>query len=533
MAAATDVTPFTTAAEFWGDLPTWVDSIDGQRLASYVTYQNMYFNETTAFRLIMRNDDGSPLYLPKPRVVVDTTAHYLLKGLRIHLADPEKNAEMDLFMTDFFNRERFYSRFHIAKHAGVIRGDWVMHLTADPLKPEGSRISLTSVDPAWYFPELDPDDVERRTGAKLVQPTVHPDDPTKTVLKVLRYWYNLDPATGARLDQLVWRQEDVWEVDNWMDPKKAKKVNVLLPPEPLPTDITQIPLYHFKNAEFDGFEFGNSELKGFERIFQGMNQAITDEELSLALAGLGVYATDAGRPRDENGNETDWVVVPGTVWEMPGATMVKRLEGITSVKPVLDHIEFIDGATNQATGTSDVALGNIDVNTAESGIALAIKFIPTLAKIEHRDTSGIEVLTQLWYDWKFWVKAYEAKDFTATEIIVSIGEKLPINRPKVFEELNALYDRKIISAEYYRERLHAILDYDFPDNIAQQIIDEQTAVAKAMLEVQVDQFGNPPTPNNSGPGGRKVGAGDTLPPSQTTTSNNKNGASQAPGKPGP
>lgn len=515
-----NTTPWSTVKDQISSVPTWAGKYDGERIAAYKAYQDMYFSEQDAFELIKRNEDGSSLYIPKPKMIVDTTAHYLMKGMRVGVADPKKNVELQTVIDTFCKRERFYSRFEVAKLAGVIRGDYVFHLTADPTKEEGSRLSLNSVDPAAYFPEFDTDDLEKRTGAKLVQMEAHPDDDTKTVVRVLRYWHEYDDL-GVKTSPLVWRTEVVMEMEGWNNPEKAKVVKTVIAPSTLPTDITVIPLYHFKNAEFDGFEFGNSELKGYERIFQGINQAMSDVEISLALVGLGVYATDAGRPKDSQGREVDWIVSPGTVWEMPGATMVKRLEGISSVTPVKDFVDLLSDSLLGASGTSSVALGDVEVDVAESGIALALKFQPTLAKIEYRDKAGVEVLTQMWYDWKFWWKAYESQDFTAIDIIITLGDKLPINRSKSIEELNNLLDRGIISKQYYRDQLTLLFGMIFPETIAQDIIDEKVTEAKAMLEVAQEQMGTgEDDPNIEGPGGRKVGSGDTL-PAKENQSNNK------------
>lgn len=516
MVRTKDTTPYSTAAPFMGPKEAWIsDEYNGERISAYKFYQDLYWSEDEVLQLIRRNEDGRGVYIPKPKTIVDTTAHYLLKGLNVAVIDSEKNKELQAFIDSFVARERFYSRFQIAKLAGVTRGDWVFHITANPTKPEGSRISWNSVDPACYFPEFDTDDLEKRTGAKLVEQFLDPIDPNKVFLKVLRYWQEYDDE-GNRVSDLVWREEAVYEAKEWDIPEKAIKVRQILQPAPLPPDITTIPLYHFKNAEWDGFDFGNSELKGYERIFQAIDQAISDEEIALALVGLGVYATDAGRPK-VNGVETDWVVAPGTVWEMPGATMVKRLEGISTVTPVLDHVRYLEDVLMEASATSKVAVGDIDVQTAESGIALALKFLPTMAKIEYRDTAGVEILTQMWYDWKLWVKAYENKDWTDIEIKISLGDKLPLDRSKRIDELNNMYDRKVISRKFYRAEMEK-LGYTFPTDIEQQMIDEQVALAQAMMESQQRQFGDGEE-GVPGPGGRLQGAGDTLP--RNNQSNNR------------
>lgn len=526
MADPKDTTPYSTATPYMGPKVAWISNeYDAERIGAYKFYQDLYWSEDEVLKLIRRNEDGRGVYVPKPKMIVDTTAHYLLKGMHVGVTDPEKDTELQAFIDTFCKRERFYSRFQVAKLAGVSRGDWVFHITGNPSKLEGSRISINSVDPAAYFPEFDTDDLEKRTGSKLVEQSVSPDDPTKVVIKVLRYWQNYDDL-GNRISEDVWREEALWEAKDWDIPSKAVKIKQLLQPAPLPADITTIPIYHFKNAEWDGFDFGNSELKGYERIFQAIDQAISDEEISLALVGLGVYATDAGRPK-VNGVEQDWIVAPGTVWEMPGATMVKRLEGISTVTPVLDHVRYLEGVLMESSGTSDVAVGKVDTMTAESGIALALKFLPTMAKIEYRDTAGVEILTQMWYDWKFWVKAYESQDYTEIDIDITLGDKLPLDRSKRVDELNNMYDRKIISRKYFRAEMSQ-LGYKFPDGIEEEMIAEQVALAEAMMESQQKQFGDPADDEEfAGPGGRKQGAGDTLPTSNQ--SNNKDRVNESNG----
>ena len=470
MSDTATVTPWSTASQYATGYPSWVPEEDQERIQAYLVYHNLYWSEDRAVEVARRSEDGQPIYVPKPKMVVDTTAHYLLKGLTIGLPD-SKEPDKAAYLKAFLDREAFLAKFNVAKLKGVALGDWLLHITANPDKAEGSRISISTVDPAAYFPEYDDEeDPDRLTGVKLVEPWADPEDPSKTLIMILRYFYNLEDPT----DNTVWREQNLWEIDGWNNPKKAKLRKAILEIEPLPEDIKTIPVYHFKNADWDGYQFGNSELKGVERLFQAIDQAVSDEELALALVGLGVYATDAGRPV-VNGKEVDWVISPGVVLEVPGATMIKRLEGITSVTPVQDHLEYLDGALREATQTSDVVLGDVDAQVAESGIALAIKFLPTAAKLEYRDQAGLAVLTQFWYDMKAWFKAYEGFDFGDTEIVCRIGDKLPVNRTKVLEELNNMKDRGVISAAFYREEAARRLGYVFPENEAQRILDEKKA----------------------------------------------------------
>lgn len=516
----TDMTQWTTVEPYLGQKPNWIPAEDQTRIAAYTTYEMMYWNVEETFELIRRDQDGSAVLLPKPMTIVDTTAYYLLKDLKVELP-PEAPEEQKTFFQNFLDREAFYSRFHTAKASGIRLGDWVFHITADPEMPQGERLSLTSVDPATYLPEYDPDDMQTVVGVRLVEQWPDPEDENTTRVRVLRYWYE-----GEGEGRRVWREEALWKQDDWDDEEKAELIEQVLPAGPLPDFVRTIPVYHFKNKESDGYPFGNSELRGLERIFQAMDQAVSDEEIALALSGLGVYVTDAGRPINEaTGKETDWVAFPGAVWEMPGATLAKRLDGVSSVTPIQDHLEFLDSAANQASGTSDIALGKIDANTAESGVALAIKFIPTLAKIELRDEQALAVLRQMFWDLRFWF-SIEDQRFEEVEFVITLGDKLPINRNRVIEELNNMYDREVISGEFYRQVAEEKLGYKFPANIFDQILKERREIALAEGAANAQAGGDELLP---GPGGRLQGEGDTLESRDQNRSNNANRVNESDG----
>lgn len=517
---ASTLTQWSTVQPYATEMPNWIPEQDQLRIASYQTYESMYWNVEDIFELIRRDEDGPSLIVPKPMTVVDTTAYYLLKDLSIDVVDSEANSSFATYLAKFFKREAFFSRFNTAKHSGVQKGDWLFHITGDPNKEKGKRVSLTTLDPAIYLPEYDLDDMETLMAVRLVSQWPDDEDETKINVRVLRYWYPrlTDPGSD---DRRVWREEHIWKIEDWHDMKRRELVKVVQEPAPLDSRISVIPVYHFKNRESDGYPFGNSELRGFERVFQGINQSVSDEELALALSGLGVYATDAGRPVNSLGVEEDWVAAPGAVWEVPGATMVKRLEGVTTVTPVQDHLKYLGQVLNEGSGTSDVALGQIDAQTAESGVALAIKFIPTLAKIESRDKSGLALLEQLMFDLRFWFWAYDGENFTNSELNITIGEKLPLNRQKILEELNNMKDRDVISAKFYREVCETKLGYIFPKSIAEQILAEKKALAEAAIMPEDQEF--------EGAGGRKEGAGDTLPGSQQNRSNNRDRVNESHG----
>lgn len=449
----------------------WYPEEERERVASYVKYDEMYWNDETQFSLRVLSGE-QPIYIPNARTIVDTTAHFLLKGLQIRLQDPEKEATGDKALQAFLKRECFYSRFHTAKHAGVARGDFVFHLTADPSKPAGSRLSLNSVEPGNVIPVYDDDNLDDLLRVHLIDIFVDPKD-TQNPKKLRKLTYEYVMVSGQKR---VRRVQALYKLnDSWFG-QQPELLKVELPEALLPASITTIPIYWFQNLAWEGQIYGSSELRGFERLTQGISQAATDQEVALALEGLGVYATDGGAPVDELGRETDWEIAPGKVMEVPTGSYFRRIEGLTTLKPSMDHINYIESKFREAGGLSDVALGRVDVQTAQSGIALAIKFLPTLAKLEERDTAGIDRLVQLFFDWKTWMNEYEGVSIDM-DILATIGQKLPDDRTSMLNELNNMLDREVISRQYYRTKMTE-LGWVFPDDIEKQIEDERTADAE-------------------------------------------------------
>lgn len=454
------------------DRPDWVPEEDRDRLAAYAKYDQIYWNDPRSYALRVLEGE-QPLYIPNARSIVDITAHYMVKGLNVEVQNG--NDDTKKFLKDFLDREEFYSRFDTEKTSGVVRGDWVFHLTANPKKPLGSRLSLNGVDPSTVFPIYDDDAPDKMIGCHIAVQYYLPNEPEKVRVRKLTYRLEEDVTSGVRK---VSREESIWEIDpKWYGPE-AKKVKQLIPLGYLDPRITAIPIYWFRNRSWSGEDFGSSEIRGFETIMQTISQGDTDVSAALALEGLGVYATDGGRPVDDTGAETTWEVAPGRVMEVPQGSYFRRVEGVTSITPATDQIDYLERKMAKASALSDVALGEVDAQTAQSGIALAIKFQPTLAKIETRDRHIMDRLKQLFFDWKTWVMVFEQKTLQG-DIIPVIGDKLPTDRIARVNELNNMIDRKLITKAYYRQEMEK-LGYVFPEDIEEQLKKEsQEAIALA------------------------------------------------------
>jgi hypothetical protein len=466
-----DYNQWSTIAPFVGtnDKQTWIPEEDRDRIAAYLKYDQIYWNDERQFALRVLEGE-EPLYIPNARTIVDITAHYMVKGLEITVPDGDANTKT--FLDAFLKREEFYSRFDTEKVAGVARGDWIFHLTANPNKEQGTRLSLNGVDPSSVFPIWDDDAPDKMIGCHIAIQYTLPNEPDKLRARILTY--RIDEKSGSKR---ITREEAIWEIDPKWYGKEAKKVQQVIPLGYLDPRITAIPVYWFRNRSWSGEDFGSSELRGFEGMMQAISQGDTDVSAALALEGLGVYATDGGRPVNDDGTETTWEVAPGRVMEVPTGSYFRRVEGVSSITPATDQISYLEDKMNKAASLSDVALGNVDAQTAQSGIALAIKFQPTLAKIETRDRHILDRLTQLFFDWKTWVAVFEQTTLTG-DIIPVIGDKLPTDRTAKVNELNNMKDRGLIPDQFYRDEMEK-LGYKFPKDIQAQLDKEQEKKVEA------------------------------------------------------
>jgi hypothetical protein len=190
--------------------------------------------------------------------------------------------------------------------------------------------------------------------------------------------------------------------------------------------------------------------------------------------------------------------------EIPTGSTFKRVEGVNSIKPMLDHVNWLQDRMYEASAT--FRAGSIDAQIAETGIALAIRFLPTMAKLEERDLSGQDNLHEMFLDWTYWQDAYEGTDIGGTDPNIALGSKLPMNREERFAELNNMLDRNVISRKFFRTEANK-LGYDIPDDIQDEIDEELENLARfkptgtAFSEPQqTDEEGNPlPSGNPSNP----------------------------------
>ena len=517
-----DMTPYSTAKPLLGALPQWIaDEQERQRVAAYMLYEQIYWTVPDTFKLVQRGSEDKPIYIPSGRIIVETLHRYLAASPDI-IPDPTFGTPNDQLlaqqvMDDLKKRERLLSRFNANKRYGIMRGDWAWHLYADPARPPGSRISILPVDPASLFPIYNPVNVDEIIGWHIVDQYV--DDSGKPFVRRLTY----RKQTGTGGPSPIEVTDELYKVDEWGGPgmdQEARPEQTMAPPQVLPSPIDDLPVYLIPNFQEPGLIWGSSEMRGLERIMAAVNQTISDEELALALEGLGVYATDAGTPVDDDDNEVGWNLGPGRVVELPDGKKMERITGVSSVTPSQAHLAYLHDMIDQTVGLSAVAKGRTSVDVAESGIALMLELAPLLARVAEKEQVVTDVMGNMLFNIGKWFSAYEGTAFNSlwevSRWVIKYGPKIPPNRKAEFDELISLAGLEgVVPKSYIRTRLRKLGYEDMPDEATilaeiaaeqQQAADQAGARADAALGEELAAVGALNEGGNSGDDSGGLGA---------------------------
>lgn len=481
---ATLFTPYSTVAPlFGGDKPSWIpDELEQQRIQAYDAYERMYWSAPDTFQVNMRGANEQPIYIPNGRVIVDTINRYTAPGFgvavrnRMGSEDTEDVLAARLAIADLMKRERFRAKFNGNKRYGLMKGDAVWHITANEAKEPGKRLTLTAIDPGMYFPIFDADDVDKVIGCRLVESLTTADGP-----RIRSQTYRKTDSGGVTVES------GLYEVDGWMA-DDAQPVEVIKPLTTLPPTITALPVYHTKNFEEPGHPFGSSEMRGLEVLMTALNQTISDEDLALVLAGIGVYVSTETPVDPETRQPVPWRIGPGRVIKLATPeSRFDRVDGIKTVLPYGDHYGRLLDSLKAAAATPDIAIGSVDVQVASSGIALSLQLGPLLAKAGEHNDLILGVQEQMWFDiLNGWMPAYEATTFTDVDVSCVVGDAVPVDREARFAELNDMLDRGVIDTEYYRTEA-AKLGYVFPDGIGERASAEFQARNQDQFETRTGE----------------------------------------------
>lgn len=491
---------YSTVAPMFGSLQNWVaDEQERRRIASYAVYESIYWSNPGTFKLVTRGEEDKPIYVPSGRIIVETLHRYLANDLTFTVEPRDPTGEVKPSTDDFalatqviddlMARERFLARFNSNKRYGIMRGDWAFHLYADPARMPGSKLSVFAVDPASLFPVYETGNPDNIIGWHIAE--AFKDNDGKDYIKRLTY----RKVTGTGGPSAITSEIALFKLDNWGGPgmEQAPKPEVVLQPlQTLPAPIDQLPIYLIPNFEEPGTIWGSSEMRGLETLMRGLNQSVSDEDISLALDGLGVWVTDAGTPVDENGDEVPWNLGPGRVVEVGEGKEFKRANSTSTVVPYQQHVDLLQNYLDWTMGISGVAKGKVDVQTAESGVALLLEMAPLLARVDEKELTIEAVMSNMMYDLTKWLVAYEGSTLSPlmnVKWVPHFGPHLPRDRKAEIDELFKLaaISPQILPLSYIRNRLRQLGYEDMPEEAA--LAAELQKEQELRISTQQDAFG--------------------------------------------
>jgi hypothetical protein len=483
--------PYATAATLKRPVPAYVTNPDDiDRIRAYVTYEEIWNNVPAAFEALLRASDD-PLarrYVPVVRDLIEAVNRYLgldmetvwtpLPGATV---TDDQMAEWTARVAAFWAREEVGIKFLSNKRWGLIKGDSLLHITADPSKAEGMRVRLTEIQPEEYFPIWDPSDGERIQGCYLVT-VVENADGDEIIQRIeYRKVLNEEQAStlGAPVGSVFYRL-GFYEMDGWDDRDPDGELKTVDAPDwaapaegaldpfagfGLDPRITTIPVYHIRNRRRGGKpgRFGTSDIQGLESLLAGLIQNTTDEDLAIALVSLGVYWTTSGKSRDSKGNVVPWIIGPASVAELEADAAFGRVEGITTVQPIQDHMSYLTDAARGANGAPKIASGAVDTSVTLSGVAMRIEFAPVLSANAEREEEMASKWGHILFDLlNMWFPVYEGWQPLPLQPSVEFGDPLPPDREKIIAEITTLVTAGIISKEFAVTRLNEALGYKIP-----------------------------------------------------------------------
>lgn len=483
-----DFNQWSSAEPYIGDLKVpYVGGLDQLRLGAYALYEQIYWTIPDVLEITQRGSDDNPIYIPSAKQIIETLHRYLASGLRI-VPDPTMGSQAEqaaatILLTSLLRRERYYSKFSSAKRFGIMQGDWLFQILADDTRPEGSRISIIAMDPASYFPIHNPDNVDEIIGCHLAAIEVVDGEEV-----IRRITYRKTTEKGGPSPITVEEALVDPEASGLPDVEDETILQQVRSATLLKSPIDQIPLYHIQNFDQPGTPWGSSEARGLERLMGGINQGVTDEDLTLALEGLGVYHCDGGAPVNEDGEEVPWDIGPARVVEHPKGSNFGRVQGVSSIAPFQEHLKYLHRQMDMTAAIPDVAKGIIDVSVAPSGISLLLQHGPLFARVYEKEQVVTDVQLNMMYDLRRWFQAYEPNTGALENIIwiPTYGDKLPVNRNERFKEIMEMLGTTppLVTTGWARSELTK-MGYEFPDEaqFAQQIITEATAAAQIAVDV--------------------------------------------------
>lgn len=537
-----DIRQYDSAIDFMQDdrdftrlVSNCSNSDDRLRLKAYELYEDMYRNRPNHIRVVLRgeDDDAIEIYIPSAKKTIEAINRFLAIDFDYQFDAGTESSQQDIetVLDNLFTREEIKTKFNQMKRYMLVKGDALLHIQAYPWEKAGRRICITELKPEHYFP-IEDFASGRTIGCYIVDVIRNPKNSRKTrsesdewIVRRQAYKRQMQEdkdgnkiPTGRITTELKLFKLNKW--DDRVNSDDIYEIETIVEERALPDAIQNLPVYHWRNNPPPNSTFGTSELAGVESLINAINQAATDEDLTLITQGLGVYWTDASPPVDENGVEVEWEIGPGSVVQVSTGADFGRVNGVSTVAPFHEHIKLLDENMQQAMAVPDVAIGMVDVQTVESGIALQLKFGPLLAKNKEKEPTIQKVTDEFLDDLLDWIEYYEGTPRQSTSVSSIFGDPMPQNKTQQLTDYLSIWSGapSTLPVQWLYDRLNELYGWDLSD---------ATDFPQALEDAkQIAESAAPPDPFG---GQMQLDAnGDPIPPDQQDTTQFGNNGSTVP-----
>lgn len=488
---------------------------DRLRIKAYELYEDFYHNRPEHMAVVLRgeDDDAIEIYIPSAKKCIEAVNRFLAVDFDYQIgADDGTEIDQQAITTaydDLFLKQEIRTKFNQAIRYSLVKGDALLHIHARPWERAGNRICVQELKPEHYFPIEDPV-TGYPLGCHIVDVIRNPKNSAKTravsddwIVRRQTYRRVVDPKnvpTGRITSELT-----LWKMARWDDripDGELDQIDTIVEEFELPPEIKNMPVYHWANHRPPNSSFGTSELSGVESIINAINQAMTDEDLTLITQGLGVYWTNASPPVDENGNEVEWEIGPGSVVQVGVDGTFGRVSGVSGVTPFHDHVKLLDENMQQSMGVPDVAIGMVDVQAVESGVALELKFGPLLAHVEEKMPTIEKVTDEFLNDLMDWIQFYEGVQPNGVTVSSMFGDPMPKNKTQQLTDVLSIWTQAAgtLPVDWLYDQLNEIMGYDLDPLVDfPQALEDAEKISKSSM---------PPDPFGMAMGGEQGQPGD-------------------------
>lgn len=507
-------------ANFGKQISNLANNDDKLRVKAYELYEDMYHNRPEHMRVVLRgeDEDSVEVYLPSAKKCIEAVNRFLCVEFDYYIepkiGSQQDRDKIDAAMANLFQKQEVYRKFNQLKRYLLIKGDACLHIVGKEHEKAGNRVRIEELKPEHYFPIENPVtgdlmgchivDIIRNPRSTPNTKRYNPEFLTRrqTYRKVVD---DYDIPTGQITSEL-----SLWAIGRWDDRLpflQLEWIDTIVEEFYLPDDITDLPVYHFANNPPPMSSFGMSELAGVESLVTAINQAISDEDLTLITQGLGVYWTDAAPPQGPDGEPKEWEIGPGAVVEIGSGGKFGRVSGVNSVTPYLEHILAMDESMQQAIGVPDIAIGMVDVATAESGIALSFKLGPLLAKNAEKEIFISPRLDKMLDDIVTgWFPAYEDIVVDGVAVSCSFGDPIPKNQSQLLQDLLGIFGtlENFLPVAWVFQQLNDIMGYDLTDKDFAAALGDQ--IREAINQAKINMITGAGQQQSGGASGGKPGS---------------------------